>query len=339
MIKFENMSFSAYGDNTIHQRIAKQARRTPEATAVVYEGACLTYGQLEEQSNRMAKALRKRGIGRGGIVGILMERSPQILIAMLGVLKAGGAYLPLDPEFPSERLAYMLEDSKAQLLIVSPETEGQVKFDGNIMRIDDEEWTLEDSSTIEAQLESGNDLAYLMYTSGSTGRPKGVMIEHASVCNLIEGITERIDFSAGRTILGLTTISFDIFVLETWLPLSCGMTVILAGKRHQKDPWELGKLLEESGVQMMQATPSRMNWLMHAAGGGVLAKAGDDYGRRRRCSGGIGRTAAESKWCENLQYVRAYGDHGVVMLRRTGSRQGGNRRYADSEYKAVRCKR
>ncbi len=261
------------GDHTsIHGRIAAQARRTPEATAVVYEGTCLTYGQLEEQSNQMARAFRKRGIGRGGIVGILMERSPQILIAMLGVLKAEGTYLPLDPEFPSERLAYMLEDSKAHLLIVSSETEGHVMFDGNVMRIDDEEWTQEDPSTIEASLESGRDLAYLMYTSGSTGRPKGVMIEHASVCNLIEGITERIDFSAGRTILGLTTISFDIFVLETWLPLNCGMTVILAGKRHQKDPWELGKLIEESGVQMMQATPSRMNWLMQAAGGACLRK-------------------------------------------------------------------
>jgi|GEM_PF-2983506 len=261
----------AGSEMSLHAVIAEQCSRTPDAVAIEYEGMHITYRTLEERAKRVAQMLMKKGIGRGDIVAILMNREPQMLAAMLGVLKAGGAYLPLDPDFPEDRIAYMLEDSDTPILLLSGSRAAPDAFRGEVVHMDDSQWEAEGDDVTE-RLGRGEDLAYLMYTSGSTGRPKGVMIEHQSICNLIEGITERIPFTAGTKIVCLTTVSFDIFVLETWLPLSRGMTVVLAGTRQQRDPWELAALIAASEATMLQATPSRMNWLLQATDGSCLSR-------------------------------------------------------------------
>ncbi|WP_178382345.1 AMP-binding protein, partial [Paenibacillus sp. P3E] len=225
--------------------IEDQALNSGEQTALIYKDKEISYKELNERSNRVAKYLSSVGVTRDTIVGLMMHRSLEMIISIVGILKAGGAYLPIDPEFPSERIKYMLEDSKASLIITnsdinSPFLNGfHVKKYKEIMyasnRIIGQAWP---STT-----GSSDQLAYLIYTSGSTGKPKGVMIEHRSVVNFIKGITENINFNEDSIILALTTVCVDIFVLEAILPLTKGGKVIIADEEEQKDPVVLSKLI------------------------------------------------------------------------------------------------
>ncbi|WP_231638780.1 AMP-binding protein, partial [Paenibacillus sp. JCM 10914] len=172
--------------------------------------------------------------------------------------------MPLDPSYPPERLAYMLADSGALLVLTKDGLSERLRFTGSIIDLDN----LALGSGYEAAPKSGvtsGNLAYVIYTSGSTGQPKGVMIEHRSVMNFMQGITDRIALTEGGTMVSVTTISFDIFVLETLLPLTKGLRVILAGEAEQSDPHLLADLVERCGVEMIQTTPSRIRQIL---GGG-----------------------------------------------------------------------
>ncbi|EFM11229.1 amino acid adenylation domain protein [Paenibacillus curdlanolyticus YK9] len=257
--------------HTITSLFEEQAARTPDAIALAYADTRLTYRELNARANEAAAIMRGKGVGADSIVGLLVERSPALVIGMLAILKAGGAYLPIDPEYPQDRIRYMLEDSRAGHLYADGNRELPF-FDG--VRID----SAVPANDGQAELAGGlayahtpnvepchtsDSLAYVIYTSGSTGLPKGVMIEHRNVVNLIIGMSERIDLSAGRKLLSLTTVSFDIFVLESLVPLTQGCTVILGSDEDQRDPVRISRLVNEHGVHIVQMTPSRMRLWMN----------------------------------------------------------------------------
>ncbi|MED1910401.1 non-ribosomal peptide synthetase [Brevibacillus laterosporus] len=248
-------------EKTIYQLFESQVERTPEQVAVVYEDEQLTYRELNEQANQLARTLRAEGVGANQLVGIMVDRSLDMMIGLMGILKSGGAYVPIDPDYPDERIRYMLEDSKANLVVTQSHLQERISFAGRLIPMDKESAFHHERSNLES-ISGPTDLAYVIYTSGSTGKPKGVMILQHAVVNLLQGITNQIDFTQGKSLLSVTTISFDIFVLETLLSLSKGVRVVLASSLQQTDPRALRDVIQKQQVDMIQMTPSRMQMLL-----------------------------------------------------------------------------
>ncbi|ERM15997.1 non-ribosomal peptide synthetase [Brevibacillus laterosporus] len=248
---------------TIHELIALQAKKTPDQIAVVCEGAQLTYRELDEQAKRVACSLIDKGVGPNTIVGLMTERSLDMMIGLLAILKAGGAYLPIDPTYPEERVKYMLTDSGATLILTQRHLVSDNQMGQEYIYLD-ETVAYEEESLWKADTAGSEDLAYVIYTSGSTGQPKGVMIPHRAVHNFIQGITEKLAFTEGKSILALTTISFDIFVLETLVPLTQGMRVVVATEAQQRDPKLLNELIKVQNINSLQLTPSRLQLLLYS---------------------------------------------------------------------------
>jgi amino acid adenylation domain-containing protein len=248
-------------DSTIHQLIEEQAEKAQDNIALVFKDRQITYKEINERANQIAGVLREESVRPDDIVGIMVRRSPQMIAGILGILKAGAAYLPLDPDYPRERIKYMLQDSGVKILLSELGLEKSSGFGGKVINLDDS--FIETKSRLSVEnVNKPSDLAYVIYTSGSTGKPKGVMIEHRAVVNFFKGVTDRIDFSPEKSILALTTISFDIFVLETLLPLSKGLKIILADESEQNNPRYLCELFRKADIDMFQATPSRVRQLL-----------------------------------------------------------------------------
>ncbi|AEI41578.1 non-ribosomal peptide synthetase [Paenibacillus mucilaginosus] len=255
-------------EQTVHGLIEEQAGRTPERTAVHFGGQSLTYRELNAKANQLARVLRSEGVGPDTVVGLMVPRSLEMLVGILGILKAGGAYLPLDPSHPKDRIGYMLEDAQVRLLLTSGGLEGlagELRFGGALLDVMSEELYQGDDTSLEP-VNSSRDLAYVLYTSGSTGNPKGVMVEHRQVSNFITAIVEATELTRSDSILCLTTISFDIFGLETLVPLAHGMQVIVGSEEEGSDGTKLATLIRRFGIEAMQSTPSRLKLLLeHAA--------------------------------------------------------------------------
>ncbi|MFZ5352311.1 MAG: amino acid adenylation domain-containing protein [Bacillota bacterium] len=259
---FNNTARPFPSEKTIHELFEEQVVRKPDAIAVIFEDRQLTYAELNSKSNRLARTLRNNGVNADTIVGIMVNRSLEMIIALLAVLKSGGAYLPIDPDYPYGRIEHMLSDSKAKLLLTMKGLSKGIDFTGQIIELDDETSYSAEESNLEI-INTSKNLAYLIYTSGSTGKPKAVMIEHKAVVNFIMGIADIIDFAQGKTILSVTTISFDIFVLETLLSFAKGLKVIIASELAQRDGKLLLELITKHKVDMLQTTPSRMQLLLN----------------------------------------------------------------------------
>ena len=249
------------------QLFEAQVKRTPEAVAVVYGDRHLTYAELNRRANRSAHYLKRLGVGPDVLVGICLERSLDMMVGLLGILKAGGAYLPLDPEFPRERLRFMLEDSGAALLVTQEALlEGLPDHGARVICLDRDGEAIEGES--EENPDSGTkpeDLAYVIYTSGSTGKPKGVEIPLGAVANFLQAMRREPGIGAEDALLAVTTLSFDIAGLELYLPLTVGARVVIASRETASDGMELAKLLTASGARVMQATPA--SWKLLRAGG------------------------------------------------------------------------
>jgi amino acid adenylation domain-containing protein len=247
----------------MHRLFAEQAARTPGAVAVEGADGALTYAEVDRLSAGVAAALRARGAGRGSLVAVGVERSARMVAALLGVLRAGAAYLPLDAEYPAERLAYMLEDSGARLLLTERALRDRLPASA-IHRVLLDDIAPADSADADADV-SAEDLAYVIYTSGSTGRPKGVMVRHGGASNFLRAMAEAPGLRADDVLLAVTTIAFDISVLELFLPLSLGARAFVATREQAADPTLLAALIARTGATVMQATPA--TWAMLLASG------------------------------------------------------------------------
>ncbi|HEX2268324.1 MAG TPA: amino acid adenylation domain-containing protein, partial [Pyrinomonadaceae bacterium] len=262
-----NQSERAYDSRQcVHELIAAQAARQPDLIGVSCGDEQLSYGELNEQANQVAHYLRELGVGPETIVGVCLERSTRLMVTLLGILKAGGAYLPLDPEYPAERLSYMIADAVAAVLIT--ERQWQPQFSELAVRqlLLAEEWEAIERCE-RHDPESGvtpENLAYVIYTSGSTGQPKGVMVSHGNLLNFLLSMREQPGLEAKDLLVAVTTFSFDIAGLELWLPLLVGGRLWLAEGWRAADPVALRELLASTQATVMQATPVSWRMLLDA---------------------------------------------------------------------------
>jgi amino acid adenylation domain-containing protein len=237
----------------VHHLFEAQAERTPAAVAVVYAGGTLTYAQLDARANRLARFLRRRGVGADTCVGLCLERGPEMMVAMLGILKAGAAYVPLDPKYPACRLAYMLESSAAPVLLTQASLAGQLPVSGaETVRVD------ADRERIEAErverVQGGvlpDSLAYVIYTSGSTGLPKGVAMPHRPLVNLLAWQERDWRALARAVTLQFATISFDASFHEVFSAWSTGGSVVLISEETRYDPAAILATVERERVERL----------------------------------------------------------------------------------------
>jgi amino acid adenylation domain-containing protein len=256
---------------TLHQLFEAQAARTPDQVAVVDEDRQLTYRQLNEQANQLAHYLRGRGLRPDGLAGICVERSIDMVVGLLGILKAGGVYVPLDPSYPTERLAYMLADSKPDVIVGNASTQAilhALPHRSSIVDLDRHREACRAMPTQDPHCEGeglpSRHLAYLIYTSGSTGNPKGVMVEHDQLVNFLQSMQIRPGLASSDRLLALTPISFDIHGLEIFLPLITGARLILAPRVAAMDRDMLANMIAAHGVTTVQATPATWKLLVQA---------------------------------------------------------------------------
>lgn len=218
----------------VHQAFEAQVARTPEATAVVFEGQSLTYAQLNARANQVAHVLIGLGVQPGTLVGLHMRRSLDLLVGALAIQKAGGAYVPMDPAYPADRTALYLEDSACPVVVTDSRLAAQLPPHGAAVICLDTDSRLAGAGVENPQSGvSSADLAYMIYTSGSTGRPKGVMVEHRNVANFFAGMDDRIDHAEGAVWLAVTSLSFDISVLELFWTLARGFKLVLTSDENR----------------------------------------------------------------------------------------------------------
>ncbi|MEU5331707.1 AMP-binding protein, partial [Streptomyces parvus] len=255
---------------SLTELLAAQAVRTPEATAVVFEGVGWSYAELDARANRLARLLITRGVGPESLVAVCMERSADLVVSLLAVLKAGGAYVPIDPEYPAERISYVLEDAQPALVLTSRATEGAVPEGADIpARVQ------VDGADVLAQLKalSGepvdsvevlpSHVAYVIYTSGSTGRPKGVAVPHQGVVNRLLWMQDTFPLDDSDRVVQKTPFGFDVSVWEFFWPLITGAGLVVARPGGHRDTGYLTDLIRTENVTVAHFVPSMLRVLLH----------------------------------------------------------------------------
>lgn len=288
----------------LHHLFQNQAEKTPTAVAVTFATESYTYQELDQRANQLAHYLQQLGVGPDALVGLCLERSLEMLVGLLGILKAGAAYLPLDPAFPTERLNFMLNDARCPVLLTQKHIANQLstfttsptqKYTTLCL---DAEWEMigRMPQTPPLCLSTADNLAYIIYTSGSTGRPKGVQVLHRAVVNFLHAMKQQPGMTADDTLLSVTTLSFDIAVLELFLPLSVGGEVVLVSRDVAMDGKQLQEKLAASQATMMQATPATWRMLLAAGWQG-------DQALTILCGGEVLPLALAEQLCEKGKSV------------------------------------
>ena len=263
LYQFNNTKKDYRKDKTIIDLFKEQVNKNPNDIALVFEDKVLTYKELDEKSDMLANYLISRNIKKGTSIAILLNRSLEMIISMLGILKCGCYYLPLDPDYPKKRIEYILEDSEASILLTNYSTNFDTSIQKIFVELSNSEIYNKKFNVLPNVEISSKDLAYVIYTSGSSGMPKGVLLSHQNVNNFITGITDKILFTKNKSIVSITTICFDIFVLESLLPLVEGIKIVLANENEQNIAYLLNKLCQKHDVKMIQTTPSKMSALLN----------------------------------------------------------------------------
>ncbi|WP_310422568.1 amino acid adenylation domain-containing protein [Chamaesiphon sp. VAR_48_metabat_135_sub] len=261
-----NQTQADYPNLCIHQLFEAQVERTPNNIAVIFEDQQLTYRELNSQANQLAHYLRSLGVGSGVLVGLYVERSLAMVVGIWGILKAGGAYVPLDPAYPQDRVAYILADSDAKVLIADPQLLASLpRHQAEVVSF------VTNKELIEQQPRSNpiadtqpDNLAYVIYTSGSTGNPKGVEVCHSSQANLLNYLQHSPGLTSADTLLAVTTICFDTSTADMFLPLVVGAKIVLVSSEVAADGFQLLAKLTDSGATFLQATPVSFRLLLAA---------------------------------------------------------------------------
>lgn len=258
LFDYNNTNVDYQSWKMMYQLFEEQVVRTPGNIALVYKRKTMTYKELNEQSNALARSLVDHHVKPGDTVGIICDRSFEMIVGMLAILKSGGAYVPIDPSYPEYRIKYIIENSGLSVVLVGQDNE--IDFQ-NIIRIDEKEIRKYNTDNLNLDGDS-KSLAYIIYTSGSTGLPKGVMIEHHSAVNLIASINKRFQVTEKDTLLFITSMCFDLSVYDIFGILAAGGKVVIAEKEQVQDPKELKKLLKEEKITFWDSVPSTMNHLV-----------------------------------------------------------------------------
>ena len=264
-----NATSSPVPEQSLHSMFEMQCDRTPQRTAIRCAGRSMTYAELDARANRLARMLRSHDVCRGTLVGIALDRSLDMVATLLGVLKAGAGYVPLDPDFPSSRTGYMIDDAGLALLIT--EHAFTARFAGHAVPIIELDRLGEKLDALpamrlaaDADMATAGSIAYVIYTSGSTGQPKGVEIPHRAVGNFLAGMIQSPGLRSDDRLVAITTLAFDIAVLELFGPLSVGAEVVLARREDALDGEALGGLIAASEITLMQATPATWRVLLQS---------------------------------------------------------------------------
>ena len=275
LVDWNNTDVDYPRDSSLHELFEAQVRRTPAKVAVVFEGRRFTYSELNQRANQLAGHLRSLGVGPEVLVGLYLERSLEMVVGLMGVLKAGGGYLPLDPSYPAARLGFMIDDARPRVILTQRRLVDALPLHAATVVCLDE--PLPPTAVATADSRNGpddrrevvnktspGDLAYVLFTSGSTGRPKGVQIPQSAVVNLLTSMRRELGLVAEDTLLAVTTLAFDIATLELLLPLTTGACVVIATREVAADGRRLAHLLEDSRATVMQATPATWRMLLQA---------------------------------------------------------------------------
>ncbi|MGN7824087.1 amino acid adenylation domain-containing protein [Chitinophaga sp. 22536] len=265
LVTFNNTTVDFPHNSTLIDLLSGQAKHTPAAPALVMKDRMLTYASLEERSNQLAHYLREAGVDNTSLVPVCLDRSPEMVIAILGIMKAGGAYLPIDPAYPEDRVAYMLNDSKAQVVISSSADKHKPAQTGLVRIISlDEERAAIDSCPVTALpvLPAPSQLAYVIYTSGSTGLPKGAMIEHAGMLNHLYAKVNDLRMNAASVVAFTAAFTFDISVWQMFSALLCGGYTIIYDTDTILQPTELMQAVEKDKVTILEVVPSYLSAIL-----------------------------------------------------------------------------
>lgn len=260
----QNQMYKPLPEGSVVDFFESAARQNGEGIALKFRSDSYSFKTLNESINKYANYLLKIGVQKGDMVGVVLDRSPQVIIALLAVLKCGAAYLPIDPEFPEDRIKLMLDDSEAAFVLIHNTLSGSVHTPhSKHLIIEEVETALGNMDAADPGVKvCGDDLAYLLYTSGSTGKPKGVMVSHKNLLNFLLGMKDIFDTDIHTKLLAVTTVSFDIAGLEIFLPLISGGQLVLADKKVTKDSKALIGLLQSEDINIFQATPATYKLLL-----------------------------------------------------------------------------
>ena len=255
-----NQTYLKYDKNKqIIKYFEEQVEKTPDKIALICNNKKITYNDLNIRANKLAYKLKEADVKENDIVGIMMNRSIELIIGILAILKVDATYLPIDPEYPLERINYMISDSNTKVLLIDNKIK-KANFKNCFLINVNEQSNADYSFTRKQKSEIKTErVIYLIYTSGTTGNPKGVMITNKNLCNFILGMKQNIDFNKEKTMISVTTICFDIFGLELWCSLTSGMTLVIANEKEQNSPILLNKLCKKNNVNIIQTTPSRFS--------------------------------------------------------------------------------
>ncbi len=251
-------------DVCLHELIEEQARRTPDATALAFENESLTYRELNERSDQLAAHLQGLGIGPESLVGICAERSLDMMVGLLGILKSGGAYVPIDPTYPAERIAYMLSDSAVPVLLTQKRLLGQLPPHNARAICLDDDLGKPPVAAAGPRCVRPDNLAYMIYTSGSTGQPKGAMNTHRAIVNRLRWMQEQYALTSQDRVLQKTPFSFDVSVWEFFWPLLTGATLVIARPEGHKDAAYLARTIQQQSVTTIHFVPSMLDVFLAA---------------------------------------------------------------------------
>ena len=266
LVKWNDTRSDFPDEACLHQLFEAQAERNPDATAAVFEKGSITYLELNQRANQVAHHLRSLGVGAETLVGICLDRSLEMLIGLLGILKAGGAYVPIDPTYPGERVSFMLEDAGVEMLVTQQQVSPRVSESVGKRVVLDSGWEsiARECESNPARETAPDNLAYVIYTSGSTGKPKGVQISHRAVVNFLSAMGRELKMNEQDVVLATTTLSFDIAVLELFLPLTMGARIEMVQREVASSGTQLLEKLTASGATVMQAAPVTWRLLLQA---------------------------------------------------------------------------